>query len=144
MIRFALTCDQKHEFEGWFRDNEAFERQAAAGQVGCPVCGDTAVRKAIMAPAVARSREGGVSSSSAERAQVRMALMLKVLRQVREHVEKNFENVGDRFAEEVRRIHHGEAEERDVWGRATLAEAKELHEEGIPVQPLPELPELDG
>ena len=142
MIRFALTCGAAgHEFEGWFRDNAAFERQAEAGQVGCPVCGDMAVRKAIMAPAVvAKSRE----VDAAKRAQARFAMMAQAVRKVREHVEKNFENVGERFPEEARKIHHGEAEKREIWGKATLAEAKELHEEGIPVQTLPEVPELDG
>jgi hypothetical protein len=140
VIRFSLSCGQDHGFEGWFRDNEAFEQQAAAGQIACPTCGDTAVRKAIMAPAVARTD----TMAAAERAQKRMAVMMQVMRQVRQHVEKNFENVGPKFAEEARRIHHGEAEKRDIWGQATPDEAKELHEEGVPVAPLPEVPELDG
>jgi hypothetical protein len=142
MIRFALTCGASaHEFEGWFRDNAAFERQAEAGQVGCPVCGDTAVRKAIMAPAVvAKSRD----ADAAKRAQARLMAVMHVARQVREHVEKTHENVGERFPEEARKIHHGEAPKREIWGKATLAEARELHEEGVPVMPLPELPELDG
>lgn len=140
MIRFTLACSQEHEFEGWFRDNETFDRQAAARQVSCPICGDAEVRKAIMAPAVSRSREAGPSVTD----QAKMALMLHMARKVREHVEKNFEPVGDRFAEEARRIHYGEAERRDIWGSATLADAKALNEEGIAVRPLPPLPELDG
>ena len=75
---------------------------------------------------------------------VKAAMMVAMLRQVRAHVEKNFENVGDRFPDEARRIHHGEAEARDIFGQATLEEARELHDEGIPVRPLPEVPELDG
>ena len=140
MIRFALTCSSEHEFEGWFRDSGAFEQQVAAGQIGCPVCGDVTVRKAIMAPAVARWRPGRAPSPE----QVRQAMMVYMARKVREHVETNFENVGDQFAEEARRIHYGEADRRDIWGQATIAEAKELHEEGISVRPLPEVPELDG
>ena len=140
MIRFSLSCAQDHPFEGWFRDNAAFEQQASAGQIACPTCGDTAVRKAIMAPAVARTD----TTAAAERAAKRVALMMQVARQVRQHVEKNFENVGPKFAEEARRIHHGEAEQRDIWGQATPDEAKELREEGVPVAPLPEVPELDG
>lgn len=135
MIRFALSCGQDHEFEGWFKDGAAFDRQAADHDIICPICGDTDVRKAIMAPAVARKGE-----LTAEKA----AMLMQLLRQVREHVEKNFDNVGERFAEEARRIHYGEAEARDIFGRATLAEAKELLEEGINVRPLPELPKLDG
>lgn len=139
MIRFALTCGTgAHEFEGWFRDNAAFERQAAAGQVACPVCAGTDVRKAVMAPAVSRGAE------AAERAKARAAALVAAMRQAREHVEKNFEHVGERFADEARRIHHGEAEKRDIWGQATIAEAKELHAEGIPVSPLPDPPKLDG
>lgn len=140
MIRFSLSCDQQHGFEGWFRDNAAFEQQAGAGQIACPTCGDTAVRKAIMAPAVARTD----TTAAAERAQKRTAMMMQVMRQVRQHVVNNFENVGPKLAEEARRIHSGEAEKRDIWGQATPDEAKELHEEGVPVLPLPEVPELDG
>jgi hypothetical protein len=140
VIRFSLSCAQDHPFEGWFRDNATFEQQASAGQIACPTCGDTAVRKAIMAPAVARTD----TTAAAERAQKRMAVMMQVMRQVRQHVETNFENVGPKFAEEARRIHHGESEKRDIWGQATPDEAKELREEGVPVAPLPEVPELDG
>ena len=71
-------------------------------------------------------------------------MMVGMLRKMREHVEKNFENVGDRFPEEARRIHYGEAEEREIYGQATPEEAKELHDEGVPVRPLPDLPKLDG
>ena len=139
MIRFTLACAAgDHEFEGWFRDNAAFERQAADGRVSCPVCADTAVRKAVMAPAIARGAE------AAERARARLGAMMRAVREVRRHVETNFEHVGERFAQEARRIHHGEAEKRDIWGQATIAEAKELHDEGIPVSPLPDPPKLDG
>ena len=140
MIRFALSCEQEHGFEGWFRDNATFEQQAEASQIACPTCGGTSVRKAIMAPAVTRTD----TTSAAQRAQKRMAVMMQVMRQVRQHVVTNFENVGPKLAEEARRIHNGEAEKRDIWGQATPDEAKELHEEGIPVLPLPEVPELDG
>ncbi len=138
MIRFTLACGRGHEFEGWVRDNAAFERQSTDGQVACPSCAGTDVRKAVMAPAVSRGAE------AAERARARAAALVAAMRQAREHVEKNFEHVGERFADEARRIHHGEAEKRDIWGQATIAEAKELHDEGIPVSPLPDPPKLDG
>jgi hypothetical protein len=162
MIRFALLCAQDHGFEAWFKDGQAFERQAQAGDVACPICGDRAVRKAMMAPAVVRRSSGGSRARaepspspppSPEQAppapqampdHVKAAAMVAMLRQVRDHVEKNFENVGDRFPEEARRIHHGEARTRDIFGRATPEEARELHEEGIPVSPLPDPPKLDG
>jgi hypothetical protein len=138
VIRFTLACGRGHEFEGWFRDNAAFERQAADQQVSCPVCADTTVRKAVMAPAVSRGAE------AAQRAKAKLGAMMQAMRQVREHVETNFENVGPRFAEEARRIHQGEAEKRDIWGQATITEAKELRDEGVPVAPLPDPPKLDG
>jgi hypothetical protein len=151
MIRFALQCSQDHAFEGWFRDGAAFDAQAGDGVITCPVCGDSAVRKAMMAPAVVRSAARSAPASAPVPAaptmtpdQVKAAMMVGMLRKMREHVEKNFENVGDRFPEEARRIHYGEAAEREIYGRATPEEAKELHEEGVPVRPLPELPKLDG
>lgn len=149
MIRFALNCSQDHAFEGWFKSGDAFERQADEGQVACPTCGDRAIRKAMMAPAIVRSAgrraEGPAAPvEPAAEQQARAAMLLAMMRKVREHVEQNFENVGDRFPEEVRRVHYGEAEARDLFGQATLDEAKELLEEGIPVRPLPELPKLDG
>jgi hypothetical protein len=166
MIRFALHCGRDHSFEGWFKDGQTFERQAGEGDIACPVCGDRSVRKAMMAPAVVRSRPRAAATPAAGAAPaappraapeqlpapppreapdlVKAAMMVAMLRQVRAHVEKNFENVGDRFPDEARRIHHGEAEARDIFGQTTLEEARELHEEGIPVRPLPEVPELDG
>lgn len=150
MIRFALNCSQDHAFEGWFKSGDAFEQQADEGQVACPTCGDRAIRKAMMAPAIVRSTAGRRAEAPAApvepaaEQQARAAMLLAMMRKVREHVEQNFENVGDRFPEEVRRVHYGEAEARDLFGQATLDEAKELLEEGIPVRPLPELPKLDG
>jgi hypothetical protein len=157
MIRFALHCGQDHSFEGWFKDGQAFERQAGDGDIACPVCGDRAVRKAVMAPAVVRSgaRVPAAPPQPPDRLpapvpqqqppeHVKAAMMVAMARQVREHVEKNFDNVGEHFPEEARRIHYGEAEERGIFGKATPDEAKELHEEGIQVRPLPELPKLDG
>lgn len=152
MICFSLNCANGHNFEGWFRDGATYERQAHDGDVSCPTCGDRAVRKALMAPAVVRSasREAAPPPPSAAPVstpppdQVKTAFAVAMLRQLRAHVEANFENVGDRFPEEVRRIHYGESEEREIYGQASLEDAKELVEEGIPIRPLPDLPELDG
>lgn len=138
MIRFALACSAGHEFEGWFRSNEAFDAQRAAGELTCPVCGASSVDKAIMAPAVARS-------GSADRPPPELvARLLAMARALREHVERNFEHVGPRFPEEARRIHLGEAEARDIYGEATREEVEQLLEEGIEVRPLPWVPKLDG
>src|SRR5215207_9229144 len=104
MIRFSLHCANDHSFEGWFRDGATFERQAAELSISCPDCGDSNVRKAMMAPAVVRSASPAVALPAAtDPAPVTLtpadlpphakaAMMLAMLRKVREHVETNFEN----------------------------------------------------
>lgn len=138
MIRFTLACSAGHEFEGWFKSNQAFDEQRAAGGLACPVCGDGEVDKAIMAPAVARS---GAAERPPPEA---IARFLAMARALREHVEQHFEHVGARFPEEARRIHLGEAEARDIYGEATREQVEELLEDGIEVRPLPWIPKLDG
>jgi hypothetical protein len=153
VICFSLHCANDHTFEGWFRDGATFDRQAGEGGITCPTCGDSEVRKAMMAPAVVRSVSRAVAVQHETPATIappsapdhsKAAVMMAMLRKMREHVEKNFDNVGDRFPEEARRIHYGEAEEREIFGQASLEEAKDLIEEGISVRPLPDLPKLDG
>lgn len=141
MIRFDLVCTRGHEFEGWFRNGESFESQAGSGDLSCPTCGDTSVQKAVMAPAVARSR-GEVLPPDPRR--LAMAQMMQMARKVQEHVEKNFDNVGERFPEEARKIHYGDAEHRDIYGKASSEEAQALRDEGIGISQLPMLPKLDG
>lgn len=151
MICFSLHCANDHTFEGWFRDGASYDRQAQAGDIACPTCGDRSVRKAMMAPAVVRgSRAPATAQEQPAPAAppvpdpAKAAIAMAMLRQLRAHVVANFEDVGTRFPEEARRIHYGESEEREIYGRATLEEAKELLEEGISVRPLPDVPELDG
>ncbi len=129
MIRYQLHCDQGDGFEAWFRSSADYDSQAAEGQIVCPHCGSTAVEKAPMAPAVRTSRG---REQRAERAQV-MAMAAKV----REHIRDNFDYVGERFAEEARKIHSGEIADRPIWGEAAPEEARALIEEGAPVAPLP-------
>src|SRR5476649_1842787 len=105
MILFALRCAADHEFEGWFRDGATFDRQSAAGKIACPHCGDKSVTKAPMAPRVARSRDADAPSP----AQIRTALQ-----ELRRHIEANCDYVGERFAEEARRIHYGESDPRGI------------------------------
>jgi hypothetical protein len=136
MILFDLRCADGHEFEAWFRDSTTYEAQAAAGEIGCPVCGDHRVEKALMAPALA-SKASRVDPEQAAQA-------LKAWRKVQQHIEQNFDHVGQRFAEEARKIHHGEAEKRSIYGEATRTEAKELKDEGIPVGQIPWLPRHDS
>ena len=135
MILFDLRCKEGHAFDAWFRDGAAYEDQAAAGDLACPVCGSAEVSKALMAPAV-NSRPKVDPAQAAE--------AMRLWRRVQNHIEKNFDHVGPRFAEEARRIHHGEAEKRSIYGEATKAEAKELRDEGIDVNQIPWLPRHDA
>ena len=129
MIRYDLKCANGDAFEAWFGSIADFDAQAARGDVMCPHCGSTYVEKAPMAPAVRTSRS---NEARKERA-VAMAMAAKV----REHIKDNFDYVGDRFADEARKMHTGESDERAIWGQATPDEARELAEEGIPASPLP-------
>ncbi len=128
MIRYRLKCGKSHEFDGWFADSGAFEKQVNQGQLSCPRCGSAKVAKAPMAPGIARSglrRDRGT----------------EVLRQARNEMLKDADNVGDEFAREARKIHYKDAEPRGIYGRATDDEAKALREEGVDFHPLPALPE---
>ncbi len=129
MIRYALVCSHNHAFEAWFADSEAYEDQSAAGLVVCPICGDTNVRKQIMAPAIAARL-----SASDQEAQARFT---QLAAKVRDHIAETHEYVGDRFAEEARAIHHGDGDARPIYGEATTAEAQELKKEGVEAAMLP-------
>ncbi len=126
MIVFDLKCRKSHVFEAWFPDSAAFDNQAAAGKVVCPACGSTKVTKALMAPNITARRD---LSSTEQKAAA--AATLTLLKQVREEVEKNCDYVGDRFAEEARRIHYGETTKRNIYGEATDEQAEEMLEEGV-------------
>lgn len=132
MIRYDLRCANGDEFEAWFGSIADYDKQAEAGLVECPHCGSKHVEKAPMAPAVVTGRS---KDAQKERA-VAMAMAAKV----REHIKDNFDYVGPKFADEARKMHSGDSEERAIWGEATPEEARELAEEGIPAAPLP--PEL--
>jgi hypothetical protein len=136
MIRFALRCAADHEFEGWFRSGDAFETQQQAGEIACPHCGDTGIEKGLMAPAIGRTRE---SRTSVSPAQLRTALI-----ELRRQVETNCDYVGERFAEEARRIHYGEVDAHGIYGEATSEESRELVDEGIQVGRIPWLPTTDA
>ncbi len=146
MIRYNLSCDKGHEFDGWFRDSAAYDTQRKRGLVECAHCGSSKVDKQIMAPSI--STKGNKKSGPAQTMMMppsdpRMQAMLQVMREMRAHVEKTAENVGEKFADEARKIHYNEAEKRGIFGNATFEDAKALVEEGIDVMPLPRLPE-DG
>jgi len=137
MILFKLKCGADHEFEGWFRDGAAYERQAARGLIACPECGNSAVEKAPMAPRVARS--SGEQKPPPSPDQLR-----HMLQQLRKHVESSCDYVGDRFAEEARRIHRGEGDARAIYGEASEDDSRALADEGIEVMRLPWVPPNDA
>jgi hypothetical protein len=140
MIHYDLKCKQGHFFDGWFSDSEGYEAQRRDSAIVCPQCGSTEVDKQIMAPGIKKSRKGEARRFAAG-TDPRMTALVEKLRELRRHVEAHADYVGDRFAEEARRIHYKEAEERGIYGEATPDDARSLVEEGIDVQPLPPLPE---
>ncbi|KXF79391.1 hypothetical protein ATN84_06695 [Paramesorhizobium deserti] len=138
MIHFTLLCDQEHEFEGWFRNNEDYESQTARNLVSCPVCGSPKVGKALMAPSVSTSRTKekiAVGMGEAERK------LIEQMRELSQKVRENADYVGDKFAEEARKIHFGETDPRGIYGEATREEVTSLVEDGVEIMPLPVFPE---
>ncbi len=145
MIRYDLICDNGHEFDGWFRDSSAYEGLAREGLVSCAVCSSIKIKKQLMAPGIAaksnRKADAVPQKMMAGPLDPRSAKLLDMMREVRKSIEANAEYVGDKFAEEARRIHYAETEKRGIYGEASAQDAKALSEEGIDVHPLPRLPE---
>jgi hypothetical protein len=134
MIKYALSCDHDHAFEGWFGSSSDYDDQDARGLLACPLCASKAVRKQIMAPAVAGTKAQQAAPEPS--AQMR-EMMMTAMGEVRRQVEENFDYVGDRFAKEARDIHDGKSEDRGIYGEATPKEVKALIEDGVQVAPLP-------
>lgn len=148
MIRFSLKCPADHAFESWFQSGAAFDSLKAAGHVACPVCGDTAVEKSLMAPTVRPARNAATARADAVPAapsrpdlSTPSSDLEKAMAELRRRVEENSEYVGLDFVTEARRIHDGDAPERAIYGEARLDEAKKLFEDGVPVTPLPFMPQ---
>jgi hypothetical protein len=155
MIRYALRCEKEHEFEAWFRSAADYDRALAAGETACPICGPAKVAKLPMAPALGRGGskpaerpaggDGGVDKPEKLRLAAapdpRQQALLQAMRELRRQVTEHADYVGDRFAEEARKIHYKETEARGIYGEATSEEAKKLLEEGIEFQPLPTFPD---
>ena len=161
MIRYALVCDHGHEFESWFRSSADHDQQVSRGLVTCPLCGSAKVAKALMAPAIGKAgkREGAPPASPApatpadktpadkgDRAPVVMVSdeereLRSKLRELRAHLLKNADYVGERFPDEARRMHYGEIEHRSIYGEASPDDATALIDEGIEFHPLPRLPD---
>jgi hypothetical protein len=138
VIRFSLHCEKDHEFEGWFSSSADYDGQCHRGLVECPVCGSREISKALMAPAVSVSRE---TASRPLAMDPEKRDMMRKLRGMVQAVRQNSEDVGDRFADEARKIHHGETDARAIIGKASSEDAKSLIEEGIEIAPLPEFPD---
>lgn len=162
MIRYTLSCERGHEFESWFQNSAAYDKQAKRGLVTCPACGSAKVEKSIMAPKIMAPKIMGPSpartdvtdqpspptATPATPAQAPLSVMSsperelrQKLKELRDHVTKNANYVGAKFPEEARKIHYGETEHRSIYGEASPEEAKALHEEGIEFHPLPVLPD---
>jgi hypothetical protein len=169
MIRYTLACDQGHNFESWFQNSAAYDKQAKRSLVSCPVCGSVKVEKAMMAPSLARNDsvapeppappvpapaaatpppKAQTNTQANVQAKAQVAMMSPVerelrqkLKELRDHITKNANYVGSRFPEEARKIHYGEIEHRSIYGEASPDEAEELQEEGIEFHPLPILPD---
>ena len=156
MIRYNLRCDKGHAFESWFQSSSAYESQEKRKLVNCPACGSTKVERAIMAPQIV-SKKGRESQSNdvpapAQPAEVAapgstpllMAQERELrakLKELRDHIVKNADNVGERFPNEARKMHYGDIEHRPIYGEASPEEARSLIEEGVEVSPLPVLPD---
>ena len=138
MIRFSLICAHDHEFEAWFRSNDDFDTQNRRGFVECPSCGSKKVGKALMAPAVSTGRKKETMALALGQAQKEAMAQLRALS---EKMRENADYVGDRFAEEARKIHFGETDPRGIYGEATVDEARALAEDGVEFMPIPVFPD---
>jgi hypothetical protein len=159
MIRYTLRCERDHTFESWFQDSAAYDSQAKRKLVSCPVCESVKVEKAIMAPRIvgkkgreraepipapapAPAAETPAPTPGATPLMMTQERELRAkLKELRDHIVKNADNVGEKFPNEARKMHYGEIEHRPIYGEASPEEAKSLIDEGVEVSPLPVLPD---
>lgn len=139
MIRYSLSCDNAHEFEGWFSESADFDRQVASGFLTCPVCNSAAISKLLMAPSVSTARKKDEMQTLAMNT-ARKEAMTK-LKEAVDAIKANAEDVGAKFPEEARKIHYGEADARGIIGKATPDEAQALVDEGIEIAAIPVFPD---
>ena len=153
MIRYTLRCERGHQFESWFQSSSAYESQERRHLIDCPSCGSDKIERAIMAPQIV-SKKGREPAQPAPTAPVEApvsestSLMMaqerelrSKLKELRDHIVKNADNVGERFPNEARKMHYGDIEHRPIYGEASPEEARALIDEGVEVSPLPTLPE---
>jgi hypothetical protein len=131
MIKYNLKCENNHNFDTWFSDSSNFDEQNKKNLIFCPKCNSTKIEKNIMAPNIGSKKQSYTNALKTEKNYE------KIIKNVRKHVEKNFEYVGDKFADEARAIHYGEKEEREIYGETSVEEAVDLIEEGVNVSPIP-------
>ena len=162
MIRYSLQCERRHEFEIWFKNSADYDSQSKRGLVACPSCGSTKVEKALMTPSLGAGTKKRRAAAPSEPAPSEPAPAAPAagetktpvamvspqerefrakLRELRDHLTKNAENVGGKFPEEARKMHYGEIEHRSIYGEASPQEAKDLADEGVEFHPLPVLPD---
>ncbi len=144
MIIFDLQCVNDHRFEGWFKNTSEFESQLSNAMIHCPVCGSEQIARL---PSASHLNLGRTTPQPVRDMHDKTALPVQdmnvFLRKLHDHVRLHFEDVGNAFATEAKRMHSGEIEERNIRGNATKAEVEALHEEGILAFPLPELPDKE-
>ena len=140
MIRYSLTCTKDHAFDSWFQSASAYDALRAAGHVACPMCGDGAIKKTLMAPTVHPARNAGAGPNAKSALTQPQNAMESAFAEMRKQVEDNSEYVGLNFVTEARRMHEGTIDERAIYGEAKADEARALIEEGVPVAPLPFMP----
>jgi len=157
MIRYSLRCDHGHEFESWFQSSSAYEQQEKRKLVNCPACGSAKVERAIMAPQIVSKRGREIAApepaaapdpatdvtapASTPLLMAQERELRAKLKELRDHIVKNADNVGERFPTEARKMHYGDIEHRPIYGEASPDDARALIEEGVEVSPLPVLPE---
>jgi hypothetical protein len=145
MILFDVKCAKGHVFEAWFRDSNTADRQMAGRKVACPECGSSKVAKAPMAPRIGKKGGSETKSQPPSKEMVAMSAKLqKELGELRAKVEANCDYVGEKFAEEARKIHYGETDPRSIYGETSKEEAHELAEEGVEFARIPWLPRHDS
>jgi hypothetical protein len=171
MIRYALRCEHDHTFESWFQNSAAYDSQVKRKLVSCPACGSVKIEKAIMAPRIVSKKSRDRQETAPESAPVAAPVpghaptppapaeasapaagstplmmaqereLRAKLKELRDHIVKNADNVGEKFPNEARKMHYGEIEHRPIYGEASPEEARSLIDEGVEVSPLPVLPE---
>jgi hypothetical protein len=153
MIRYNLRCERGHAFESWFQSSQAYETQEKRKLVNCPSCGSAKVERAIMAPQIvskkSRDRAAPAPAAATEATTPASTSLMMAqerelrakLKELRDHIVKNADNVGERFPNEARKMHYGDIEHRPIYGEASPEEARSLIDEGVEVSPLPVLPD---